>query len=90
MRLLAFLEDRLGVASAWRASMSGKHPPRGIGFLRTIGFAALVVLALQVLSGVALALHYVPTTALAYDSVRALEQDVPLGAFVRAQGFKLD
>lgn len=83
-RILAWLDDRLGVVELFKTSMSEKRPPRGIGWLRTLGFAALTVLVLQVLSGLAIAMHYVPSTSLAYDSVRALEQDVPGGRFARA------
>ena len=52
--MIKYLEHRLGIFSAFRAGMSEKHPPQGIGFLRTIGFAALTVLVLQFLSGIAL------------------------------------
>src|SRR5688572_18521785 len=83
-RLLDFLEDRLGLATFLRTSLTDKRPPRGTGWLRTLGFAALTVLVLQFCSGIALAIHYVPTADLAYDSIRALEADVPYGAFVRA------
>ncbi|MCC6670774.1 MAG: cytochrome bc complex cytochrome b subunit [Planctomycetes bacterium] len=83
-RLLAWLDHRLGIVTLARASLLDKHPPRGIGFLRTLGFAALVVLALQFLSGIALAFHYVPSAELAYDSIRAFEQDVPYGTLVRS------
>ena len=82
--LLGFLEDRVGLLTLWRSSMSEKRPPAGIGWLRTLGFCALTIAVLQVCSGVALALHYVPAADLAYDSIRALEQDVPLGAFTRS------
>ncbi len=85
MRFLTdFIEHRLGLRSAWRAAMVDKRPPQGIGWLRTLGFCALTVLLLQFLSGLALAMHYVPSTDLAYDSIRAFEQDVPYGAQVRA------
>jgi len=83
-RLLAWLDHRLGVLELFKASMAEKRPPHGIGWLRTLGYAALTVLLLQVLSGFAVAMHYVPSTSLAYDSVRALEQDVPGGRFARA------
>ena len=83
-RLLDFLEDRLGLVTIWRESMSQKRPPKGIGYLRTLGFAAATVLVLQILSGVGLSFHYVPATDLAYDSIRAMEQDVPWGRLVRA------
>jgi ubiquinol-cytochrome c reductase cytochrome b subunit len=82
--LSGFLEDRLGLLTFFRGAMTEKRPPAGIGYLRTLGFAALTVLALQTLSGVALAFHYVPSADLAYDSIRALEQDVPGGAFIRS------
>ncbi len=82
-RLLDFLDDRLGLVNVWRSSMSEKRPPAGIGWLRTIGYAALTVCVIQFLSGVALALHYVPSADLAYDSIRAFEADVPWGGFVR-------
>jgi ubiquinol-cytochrome c reductase cytochrome b subunit len=82
--LLDFLEDRLGLISTWRSSMTEKRPPAGIGFLRTLGFCALTVAMLQVFSGIALAMHYVPSTDLAYDSILALEQEVPWGRFARA------
>jgi ubiquinol-cytochrome c reductase cytochrome b subunit len=83
-RLLALLESRTGLLSAWRATMSDKRPPAGIGWLRTLGFAALTLAVVQLLSGLALALHYVPSADLAYDSIRAFEQDVPGGALVRS------
>jgi len=79
-----YLEDRLGIGAAFRACMSDKRPPAGIGYLRTLGFAAMTVLILQFLSGIALALHYVPTTELAYDSIRAVENDIAWGSFSRS------
>lgn len=51
---------------------------------RTLGFCALVLILLQVLSGIALAFHYVPSSDLAYDSIRAIEQDLEGGRFLRA------
>ena len=79
-----FLESRLGLRTLWQNSMTGKRPPEGIGFLRCIGFAALTVAFLQIVSGIALALHYVPSASLAYDSILAIEQDVPYGREVRS------
>lgn len=83
MGILDHLEHRLGIRSAFVESMSGKRPPAGIGFLRCLGFAALTVLVLQFLSGIALALHYQPSVDLAYDSIRAFEQDIAYGRLVR-------
>ena len=82
--LVDFLESRLGLVSLFRSSLAEKRPPRTTGWLHTLGFAALTTLILQFCSGIALASHYVPAAELAYDSIRALEQDVPYGAFVRS------
>lgn len=82
--LFDFFEHRLGLTTFWRTSMTGKRPPRGIGFLRTLGFCALTIAMLQILSGIALSMHYVPSTEHAYDSILSLEQEVPLGEFVRS------
>lgn len=82
--MLRFLEDRLGIGTTLRNSRRQAHSPQGIGYLHSIGFAALTVLVLQVISGVAMAFHYVPTTDLAYDSIRAIEADVVYGSLVRS------
>ena len=83
--MFKYLENRLGIFSLWRSSLTEKRPPQGIGYLRTLGFAALTVMVLQLLSGFALALHYVPSTDLAYDSIRALEEHMPpFGTFTRS------
>ena len=82
--MFKYLENRLGIFSLWRSSLTEKRPPQGIGYLRTLGFAAVTVMVLQLLSGLALALHYVPSTDLAYDSIRALQEHIPYGTFTRS------
>ena len=83
-RLLAFFDQRLGLSEVWRAVAAEKHPPAGIGWLRTLGYAALTVFGLQLLSGLALAFHYVPSVSQAYDSIRSLEQEVRGGRWIRS------
>src|SRR5919202_3062309 len=65
------------------------HPiPRGaagpMGWWYVFGSASMTFLVLQVLTGVALALVYVPTTDKAYDSLLYLDYEQPLGWFLRA------
>lgn len=57
--------------------------PRGVGWLHTLGSATLFLLALQVLTGVALSLYYVPTPDHAYESLKYITQKVPFGPFLR-------
>lgn len=57
--------------------------PRGVGWLNTLGSATLFLLALQVATGVALSLYYVPTPDHAYESLKYITQTVPFGEFLR-------
>jgi len=65
------------------------HPiPRSaagpMGWWYVFGSASLTLFALQILSGIGLALVYVPSAGEAYDSLIALNTTQPLGWFVRA------
>ena len=86
--MLRFLEDRLGIGTALRNSRRHAHAPQGIGYLHSIGFAALTVLVLQVISGVAMAFHYVPTTGSEHSpprpDLRRLRRYPAVGARLRA------
>jgi ubiquinol-cytochrome c reductase cytochrome b subunit len=66
-----------------------RHPiPRGsagpMGWWYVFGSASLTLLIIQVLTGIGLALVFVPSADKAYDSLLALNYDQPLGWFLRA------
>jgi ubiquinol-cytochrome c reductase cytochrome b subunit len=66
-----------------------RHPiPRGaagpMGWWYVFGSASLTLLLVQILTGVGLALVYVPSADKAYDSLLSLNHDVWLGWFLRA------
>ncbi len=66
-----------------------RHPvPRRIagpmGWWYVLGSASMTMLMIQILTGVGLALVYVPSADRAYDSLLALNYDQPLGWFLRA------
>lgn len=81
--LIRFVDSRLGLSDLIRSTMTGKRPPATTSWLHTLGFAALVVFASQLMTGIALAFHYVPSADHAYDSIRILERDAVWGRFVR-------
>jgi ubiquinol-cytochrome c reductase cytochrome b subunit len=65
------------------------HPiPRGaagpMGWWYVFGSASLTLLIIQILTGIGLALVYVPTADKAYDSLLWLNYEQPLGWFMRA------
>src|SRR5215510_5021685 len=66
-----------------------RHPiPRGaagpMGWWYVFGSASMTLLLLQILTGIGLALVYVPAADKAYDSLLYLDYEVTLGWFLRA------
>jgi ubiquinol-cytochrome c reductase cytochrome b subunit len=66
-----------------------RHPvPRRIvgpmGWWYVLGSASMTMLMIQILTGIGLALVYVPSADRAYDSLLALNYDQPYGWFLRA------
>jgi ubiquinol-cytochrome c reductase cytochrome b subunit len=66
-----------------------EHPiPRGaagpMGWFYIFGSASLTLLLIQILTGIGLALVYVPAADNAFESLMALDYQIPLGWFLRA------
>ena len=86
-RILAWLEARLSLReTVWPMLM---HPiPRGaagpMGWWYVFGSASMTLLFLQILSGIGLSLVYVPTADHAYESLVYLNDQQPLGWFLRS------
>src|SRR5436305_7092462 len=82
-----WFESRLGLKAAIGPVMA--HPvPKEIagpmGWWYVFGSASVTLLLIQILTGIGLALVYVPSADKAYDSLLALNYDVTLGWFLRA------
>jgi ubiquinol-cytochrome c reductase cytochrome b subunit len=82
-----WFDARLGLRASLVPLMT--HPiPRGaagpMGWWYVFGSASLTLLIVQILTGVGLALVYVPAADKAYDSLLYLNYDEPLGWFLRA------
>jgi len=61
-----------------------KPVPGWINYFYCFGGIAFTLFILQLLTGLLLSLHYIPTEAEAYRSIQHLHQDVPLGSLLRA------
>ena len=57
--------------------------PRNLNYWWTFGGILTFMLIAQIATGVVLAMHYVPTPELAFDSVEKIMRDVNLGWFLR-------
>jgi ubiquinol-cytochrome c reductase cytochrome b subunit len=81
-RIGAWLDERLGIYALGRSFLDRKVPGN-IGWWHTLGSATLVLILVQVVTGIALTLSYVPSPEHAYESVLYIDQ-TPFGALVRA------
>ena len=82
-----WLDARLGFRESILPMLT--HPiPRGaagpMGWWYVFGSASMTLLTIQVLTGIGLALVYVPTADKAYESLLYLNYEQPLGWFLRA------
>ena len=70
-----WFEARLQVAAAVRETMEHRVPRKTASWFYVFGSAALTVFGLQVVTGILLALLYVPSAGEAWNNGRHLEPD---------------
>src|SRR5712675_1194949 len=79
-----WFEDRIQMAGAIRETMEHPVPRQTASWAYVFGSAALTVFALQLVTGILLALLYVPSAGEAWNSLQTLNHQVTLGWFIRA------
>jgi ubiquinol-cytochrome c reductase cytochrome b subunit len=79
-----WLENRFPTAfSAYRVHMSEYYAPKNFNFWYFFGSLAMLVLVIQIVTGIFLVMHYKPDAAKAFESVEYIMRDVPWGWLVR-------
>jgi ubiquinol-cytochrome c reductase cytochrome b subunit len=84
--LLNWLDDRTGYRAAL-AHLLDEAIPKGTGWAFTTGSALLLLLGVQLLTGIGLSMYYVPAPQLAYDSVRYISGALSYGWLLRGLHF---
>src|SRR5262249_37380863 len=79
-----WFEHRLQIAAPIREAAEHPVPRNTASWWYVFGSAALVVFLLQLVTGILLALVYVPLAGEAWGSLQALNHDVTLGWLIRA------
>jgi len=83
-KALRWFEERLPLVSFIDHSVgTGYAAPRNLNYWWNFGSLAGFVLVIMILSGIFLAMFYVPHTAMAFDSVERIMRDVNYGWFIR-------
>jgi ubiquinol-cytochrome c reductase cytochrome b subunit len=68
---------------AYRVHMSEYYAPKNMNFWYFFGSLAMLVLVIQIVTGIFLVMHYKPDAALAFASVEYIMRDVPWGWLIR-------
>ena len=79
-----WFDHRLQLAAPIREAAEHPVPRNTASWWYVFGSAALTVFLLQLVTGILLALIYVPSASEAWSSLQALNHDVALGWFIRA------
>jgi ubiquinol-cytochrome c reductase cytochrome b subunit len=80
--VIRWFDDRLGVSKTLGPIM-GHHVPKDAKWWYVFGSATLAAFIVQVLSGVTLALSYVPSSSQAYETLQFITNDATFGRFTR-------
>ena len=79
-----WLENRFPTAfDAYKVHMSEYYAPKNFNMWYFFGSLALLVLVIQIVTGIFLVMHYKPDAALAFASVEYIMRDVPWGWLIR-------
>ena len=82
--LMGWVDQRMpSLMAAYKNHLSEYYAPKNFNFWYFFGSLALVVLVIQIVSGIFLVMHYKPDAALAFASVEYIMRDVPGGWFIR-------
>ncbi len=80
---LDFVDERSGVKTGARWFLF-RNIPAGTSWFQTLGFTAMVVFGMQAITGIILAMYYVPdTSGGAYASIQRITEEVTWGWMVR-------
>jgi ubiquinol-cytochrome c reductase cytochrome b subunit len=79
-----WLENRFPTAfSEYKKHMSEYYAPKNFNWLYYFGALSMLVLVIQIVTGIFLVMHYKPDAAKAFESVEYIMRDVPWGWLVR-------
>lgn len=83
VKLLHWVDDRLPIIKTWEEHLSKYYAPKNFNFWYYFGSLAILMLVIQIFSGIYLTMHYKPDTAAAFASVEYIMRDVDWGWMIR-------
>jgi ubiquinol-cytochrome c reductase cytochrome b subunit len=82
-KLMTWVDNRFPATKLYKEHLSEYYAPKNFNFFYFFGSLALLVLVIQIVTGIFLVMHYKPDANLAFASVEYIMRDVPWGWLVR-------
>ncbi len=82
-KLMNWIDNRFPASKLYKEHLSEYYAPKNFNFWYIFGSLALLVLVIQIVTGIFLTMHYKPDAALAFGSVEYIMRDVPWGWLIR-------
>jgi len=80
---LAWVDSRFPLSKLFKEHMSEYYAPKNFNFWYFFGSLAIVVLVIQIVTGIFLVMNYKPDAIKAFDSVEYIMREVPWGWLIR-------
>jgi len=78
-----WIDQRIPVSSFWKTHVSEYYAPKNFNFMYYFGSLAMLVLVMQIVTGIFLTMHYKPDSGDAFASIEYIMRDVEWGWLIR-------
>ena len=82
-KMMNWVDNRFPATSLFKAHMSEYYASKNLNIWYVFGALSLLVLVIQIVTGIFLVMHYKPDANLAFASVEYIMRDVPWGWLIR-------
>ena len=82
-KAITWVDNRFPASKLFKEHMSEYYAPKNFNFFYVFGALALLVLVIQIVTGIFLTMNYKPEASLAFGSVEYIMRDVPWGWLIR-------
>ena len=83
VKLMSWVDNRFPATQLFKEHMSEYYAPKNFNFFYVFGALSLLVLVIQIVTGIFLTMHYKPDASMAFASVEYIMRDVPWGWLIR-------
>ena len=83
IKLMTWVDNRFPATKMYKEHMSEYYAPKNFNWWYIFGSLSLLVLVIQIVTGIFLTMHYKPDAGVAFASVEYIMRDVPWGWLIR-------